>query len=98
MNSELPVPERVLCDLLYRHWRMTVEGGPPNERFVAYRPIGWQGEGDPFERISAPTRTELLRLMAHRHLGVNQALPHTSINTATTAPEPEPGSKPPTVT
>lgn len=90
MNSELPVPERVLCDLLYRHWRMTVEGGPPNERFVAYRPIGWQGEGDPFERISAPTRTELLRLLAHRHLGVDQTLPKASVNATEPEPDPQP--------
>lgn len=65
----LPMPERVLCELLYPHWQMTVEGGPPHEEFIAYRPIGWSGEGDPYERISAPTRMELLRLLAHRHLG-----------------------------
>ena len=67
--SALPIPERVLCELLYPHWRMTVEGSPPDEVFIAYRPIGWSGEGDPYERISAPTRMELLRLLAHRHLG-----------------------------
>ena len=67
--SALPIPERVLCELLHPHWRMTVEGGPPNEVFIGYRPIGWSGEGDPYERISAPSRAELLRLLAHRHLG-----------------------------
>lgn len=68
-GSALPIPERVLCELLHPHWWMTVEGSPPDEVFIGYRPIGWSGEGDPYERISAPTRMELLRLLAHRHLG-----------------------------
>ncbi|PWV52309.1 hypothetical protein [Nocardiopsis sp. L17-MgMaSL7] len=74
-GGELPVPEHVLCDLLYRHWAMTIEGKPPHEKYVARRPLGWSGEGDPFERITAPTRTELLRLLAHRHLGVGKPDP-----------------------
>ncbi|GHC78589.1 hypothetical protein GCM10007079_16010 [Nocardiopsis terrae] len=85
MSNELPVPERVLCDLLHRHWRMTVEGQGPDARFVAHRPIGWTGEGDPFERITAPTRTELLRLLAHRHLGAARTTPE-----ARPAPDPDP--------
>lgn len=72
MGEGLPVPERILCDLLYRHWCMTVEGSPPQEKYVAFRPLNWNGEGDPFERITAPTRTELLRRLAHRHLGIPQ--------------------------
>ncbi|MBQ1084144.1 hypothetical protein [Nocardiopsis sp. B62] len=69
--ESLPVPEHVLCALLYRHWAMTVEGAPPHEIYVARRPLGWTGDGDPYERITAPNRTELLRLLAHRHLGTN---------------------------
>ncbi|WP_460778728.1 hypothetical protein, partial [Nocardiopsis nanhaiensis] len=74
-ESELSIPEHVLCSLLYRHWTMTVEGQPPNEVYVGRRPFGWSGPGDPFERITAPTRTQLLRLLAFRHLGVNPKKP-----------------------
>ncbi|GAB3732172.1 hypothetical protein [Nocardiopsis nanhaiensis] len=74
-ESELPIPEHVLCSLLYRHWTMTVEGQPPDEVYVGRRPFGWSGQGDPFERITAPTRTQLLRLLAHRHLGINPKKP-----------------------
>jgi hypothetical protein len=85
VSDELPVPERVLCDLLYRHWCMTVEGKPPDERFIAYRPVSWRGEGDPFERITAPTRTELLRLLAYRHLSISRSTPASTSATALTA-------------
>ncbi|PWV52841.1 hypothetical protein [Nocardiopsis sp. L17-MgMaSL7] len=74
-NPGLPVPEHVLCTLLHKHWNMTVEGQVPHETFVARRPLGWTGEGDPYERITAPNRTELLRLLAHRHLGVHRSNP-----------------------
>ncbi|GAB3712152.1 hypothetical protein [Nocardiopsis oceani] len=74
-EGELPMPEHVLCSLLYRHWTMTVEGQPPNEVYVGRRPFGWSGEGDPFEQITAPTRTQLLRLLAFRHLGVHPKKP-----------------------
>ncbi|WP_431872459.1 hypothetical protein [Nocardiopsis eucommiae] len=74
-NPGLPVPEHVLCALLHKHWNMTVEGQAPNETFVARRPLGWTGDGDPYERITAPNRTELLRLLAHRHLGVHRGDP-----------------------
>ena len=68
-DGELPIPERVLCALIYRHWDLTIEGRPPQEKYVARRPLTWAGEGDRFESITAPTRTELLRRLAHRHLG-----------------------------
>ena len=74
-DGELPIPERILCALLYRHWDMTIEGRPPHERYVARRPFAWAGEGDRFERITAPTRTELLRRLAHRHLGATRIEP-----------------------
>ncbi|QVJ00767.1 hypothetical protein KGD82_19945 [Nocardiopsis eucommiae] len=74
-SESLPVPEPVLCTLLHKHWNMTVEGQVPNETFVARRPLGWTGDGDPYERITAPNRTELLRLLAHRHLGVHRSDP-----------------------
>ena len=74
-DDELPIPERVLCALLYRHWDMTIEGRPPHEKYVARRPLAWAGEGDRFERITAPTRTELLRRLAHRHLGTTRVEP-----------------------
>ncbi|WP_017545953.1 hypothetical protein [Nocardiopsis prasina] len=74
-NPGLPVPEHVLCTLLHKHWNMTVEGQVPHETFVARRPLGWTGDGDPYERITAPNRTELLRLLAHRHLGVHKRDP-----------------------
>ena len=70
-EGELPIPEHVLCPLLYRNWNLTVEGQPPHEVYVARRPIGWTGEGDPFERITAITRRELLRLLGYRFLGTN---------------------------
>ncbi|WP_017589983.1 hypothetical protein [Nocardiopsis ganjiahuensis] len=92
MGEELPVPERVLCDLLYRHWCMTVEGSPPHEKYVAYRPLNWQGEGDPFERITAPTRTELLRRLAHRHLGIARSTSTITGHTRTCVFTPEEGS------
>ncbi|WP_017546806.1 hypothetical protein [Nocardiopsis prasina] len=82
----LLVPERVLCDLLYRHWAMTIEGTEPNQKFVARRPFGWKGEGDPFERITASTRPELLRLLAHRHLGTGDSSSDTKPKPGT--PEP----------
>ncbi|MBQ1081916.1 hypothetical protein [Nocardiopsis sp. B62] len=74
-DQGLPIPEHVLCALLYKHWAMTVEGAPPHEVYVARRPLGWTGDGDPYERITAPDRTELLRLLAHRHLGVHRRGP-----------------------
>ncbi|SIO89352.1 hypothetical protein [Nocardiopsis sp. JB363] len=80
-QDELPIPERALCDLLHRHWAMTVEGRPPNEKYVAYRPFDWQGEGDRFERVTAFTRTELLRRLAARHPGIEPEEPGPS-NTA----------------
>ncbi|GAA1463647.1 hypothetical protein NE857_32155 [Nocardiopsis exhalans] len=70
-GGELPVPEHVLCPLLYKQWNLTIEGQPPHEVYVARRPIGWTGESDPFERITAPTRRELLRLLGHRLLGTS---------------------------
>ena len=75
IDNELPIPERVLCALLYRHWDMTIEGSPPHERYVARRPFNRAGEGDRFERVTAPTRTELLRRLAHRHLGTTRIRP-----------------------
>lgn len=74
-EDELPIPEHILCPLLYRNWNLTIEGQPPHEVYVARRPIGWTGGGDPFERITAPTRHELLRLLGCRLLGIDQ--PHT---------------------
>ena len=68
-EGELPIPEHVLCPLLHKQWTLTIEGPPPHETYVARRPIGWTGEGDPFELITAPTRRELLRLLGHRLLG-----------------------------
>lgn len=70
-DGGLPVAEHILCPLLYRSWNLTVEGLPPHEQYVARRPIGWSGEGDPFERITAPTRHELLRLLGYRLLGIS---------------------------
>ncbi|MEU3015864.1 hypothetical protein ABZ635_00515 [Nocardiopsis sp. NPDC007018] len=67
-----PVLERELSELLHTHWVMTIEGTPPNEVFVGRRPLGWTGQGDPFERITAPTRTELFRLLAQRHRADHQ--------------------------
>ncbi|WP_017583073.1 hypothetical protein [Nocardiopsis valliformis] len=72
-GGELPVPEHVLCPLLYKQWNLTIEGQQPCEVYVARRPIGWTGEGDPFERITAPTRHELLRLLGHRLLGLSSS-------------------------
>ncbi|GAA1074822.1 hypothetical protein GCM10009642_07760 [Nocardiopsis metallicus] len=77
-EGELPVPEHVLCPLLYKHWCMTIEGKPPHETFVAFRPIGWAGEGDPYERITASSRNELLYLLFRRHL-VNGNPEHTQM-------------------
>lgn len=70
-GASLPVPEHILCPLLYKQWNLTVEGQPPHEVYVARRPIGWSGEGDPFERITAPTRRELLQLLGYRLLGIS---------------------------
>ncbi|GAA1459274.1 hypothetical protein NE857_29735 [Nocardiopsis exhalans] len=67
-EGELPIPEHVLCTLLYKHWCMTIEGKPPEETFMAFRPFGWAGEGDPAERITASSRHELLHRLFHRHL------------------------------
>lgn len=67
-EGELPIPEHVLCTLLDKHWCMTIVGHPPQETFMAFRPFGWSGEGDPAERITAPTRHELLYRLFHRHL------------------------------
>ena len=72
-GGELPVPEHVLCPLLYKQWNLTIEGQPPHEVYVARRPIGWTGEGDAFERITAPTRHELLRLLGQRLLGLSSS-------------------------
>ncbi|GAA1116378.1 hypothetical protein [Nocardiopsis metallicus] len=71
-EDELPIPEHILCPLLYKHWNLTIEGQPPHEVYLARRPIGWTGLGDPFERITAPTRHELLRLLGCRILGIDQ--------------------------
>jgi hypothetical protein len=68
-EGELPIPEHVLCTLLYKHWCMTIVGTAPEETFMAFRPFGWSGQGDPSERITAPTRHELLRLLCYRFLG-----------------------------
>ncbi|GAA1101253.1 hypothetical protein NE857_01255 [Nocardiopsis exhalans] len=70
-EDELPVPERILCPLLYKQWNLTIEGAAPHEIYVARRPFDWTGEGDRWERITAPTRRELLRLLGHRIQGTN---------------------------
>ncbi|GAA1092467.1 hypothetical protein [Nocardiopsis metallicus] len=71
VEAELPVPEHVLCPLLYKHWNLTIEGVAPHEIYVARRPFNWAGEGDRWERITAPTRRELLRLLGHRIQGTD---------------------------
>ncbi|MGW5875079.1 hypothetical protein ACWFMI_00800 [Nocardiopsis terrae] len=70
-EGELPIPEHLLGPLLHKQWNLTIEGQPPHGQYVARRPIGWTGEGDPFERITAPTRRELLRLLGHRLRGTD---------------------------
>ncbi|GAA1464841.1 hypothetical protein NE857_04175 [Nocardiopsis exhalans] len=67
-EEELPIPEHVLCTLLYKHWCMTIVGTPPEETFMAFRPFGWVGEGDPSERITASSRHQLLHRLFRRHL------------------------------
>jgi hypothetical protein len=69
--AELPIPEHVLCPLLYKQWNLTIEGAAPHEIYVARRPFDWTGEGDRWERITAPTRRELLRLIGHRLQGTD---------------------------
>ncbi|GAA1469353.1 hypothetical protein NE857_30805 [Nocardiopsis exhalans] len=70
-EAELPIPEHILCPLLYLNWNLTIEGKPPHEVYVARRPFGWMGAGDRWERVTAPTRHELLRLLGHRLLGTD---------------------------
>ena len=61
-----PGIDRVLDDLIYGRWVLTIEGEPPHDEYVAYRPPGWDGP-DPEARIAAPTRPELLRALADRN-------------------------------
>lgn len=61
--------DRVLDALVHRRWVLTIEGVPPNTEYVAHRPCGWTGPGDPNERIAAPTRTALLHALATRQRG-----------------------------
>lgn len=70
-EDELPIPEHILCTLLYKQWNLTIEGRPPHEVYVARRPFDWTGEGDRWERITAPTRRELLCLLGHRLKGTD---------------------------
>nr|WP_017579381.1 hypothetical protein [Nocardiopsis valliformis] len=70
-EDELPIPEHVLCPLLYKQWNLTIEGVAPQEIHVARRPFDWTGDGDRWERITAPTRRELLRLLGHRIQGTD---------------------------
>lgn len=60
-----PGIDRVLDDLIYGRWVLTIEGEPPHDEYVAYRPPGWDGP-DPDARIAAPTRQELLHALANR--------------------------------
>lgn len=55
----------------YKQWNLTIEGAAPHEIYVARRPFDWTGEGDRWERITAPTRRELLRLLGHRIQGTD---------------------------
>jgi hypothetical protein len=34
--------------------------------YVAHRPVGWTGPGDPFEELTAPSRRALLAALACR--------------------------------
>ncbi|MEU3020696.1 MULTISPECIES: hypothetical protein [unclassified Nocardiopsis] len=62
----LPLLEQELTHLFHTDWITTVEGTTPNEVYVGRRPLGWTGQGDPFERVTAPTRTELFRKLSRR--------------------------------
>ncbi|GAA1086622.1 MULTISPECIES: hypothetical protein [Nocardiopsis] len=70
-EAGLPIPEHVLCPLLYKQWNLTIEGVAPHEIYVARRPFDWTGDGDRWERITAPTRRGLLRLLGHRLQGTD---------------------------
>lgn len=49
-------------------WITTIRGG----LYTAYRPVGWVGEGDRFERITAKTREELFAKLRARERQVPQ--------------------------
>lgn len=64
-----PQEEPALDTLVHRRWVLTIEGTPPRTEYVAYRPFGWAGPGDPHERIAAPTRPALLHALVTRQQG-----------------------------
>ncbi|GHC74972.1 hypothetical protein GCM10007079_09690 [Nocardiopsis terrae] len=58
--------DRVLDELVVGRWVLSIEGEPTAQEYVAYRPVGWVGEGNPHERLRAPTREALIDALAAR--------------------------------
>ncbi|MFE9641835.1 hypothetical protein ACFYOC_22705 [Nocardiopsis alba] len=59
--------DRVLSDLIAGNWILTLEDYPDGvRRVVAQRPVGWEGAGDPYERIMADDHAHMLRLLVER--------------------------------
>jgi hypothetical protein len=66
--EEVAPVDQELEDLIAGQWTLTLErtrDGRSTE-VVAYRPLGWTGPGDPFERIAAPDREQLRAALARR--------------------------------
>ncbi|WP_075925188.1 hypothetical protein [Nocardiopsis sp. CNR-923] len=66
-----PEERRVLDELIAGRWVVSFEVDDEGARtYTATRPIGWSGDGDPFERLEALSRTELFSVIARRTIRV----------------------------
>ncbi|WP_232832118.1 hypothetical protein [Nocardiopsis sp. FIRDI 009] len=63
-----PAMDRVLDDLIAGRWVLTFTEDTRGRRtYVAHRPTGWNGRGNPHERLTAPTHRALLAAIARRN-------------------------------
>ncbi|MFV2195534.1 hypothetical protein [Nocardiopsis sp. LOL_012] len=58
---------RTLDELIAGRWIVSFDVDAQGERtYFAVRPVGWNGPGDPFERVEAPTHAGLYAALARR--------------------------------
>ncbi|WP_232832110.1 hypothetical protein [Nocardiopsis sp. FIRDI 009] len=62
---------RALDELIAGRWVVSFEVDNHGVKtYTARRPVGWTGDGNPFERLEAPSYTELFSVIARRTLRV----------------------------
>ncbi|WP_198659061.1 hypothetical protein [Nocardiopsis sp. FIRDI 009] len=60
---------RALDELIAGRWVVSYEIDDAGVRtYTARRPVGWTGDGNPFERLEAPSYKELFSVIARRRL------------------------------